>query len=136
MGRSLNRLSAVQVKAITGKGMHSDGGGLYLQVSAGGAKSWIFRFTFAGATRQMGLSERVGTFLRSARKENRRNLRVRVMMAAPNCAPTPRPARRRRLEGSPLGGVALFVAIDLFALLVAFLRFHRQRCDGPGLEPL
>src|SRR6266567_3896209 len=31
---------------------------------------------------------------------------------------------------------ALFVAIDLLAFLVALLRFHRERRDGPGLEPL
>src|SRR3954447_25841558 len=31
---------------------------------------------------------------------------------------------------------ALFVAIDLLALLVALLRFHRERRDGTGLEPL
>src|SRR3954452_7944489 len=30
----------------------------------------------------------------------------------------------------------LFVAIALLALLVALLRFHRQRRDRPGLEPL
>ena len=49
--------------------MLADGRGLYLSVDQGKhrvTKSWIFRFTFAGATRQMGLSERVGTFLRSA----------------------------------------------------------------------
>src|SRR3954465_13313187 len=30
----------------------------------------------------------------------------------------------------------LFVAVDLLAFLVALLRFHRERRDGPGLEPL
>src|SRR3954467_5960732 len=30
----------------------------------------------------------------------------------------------------------LFVAIDLFAFLVALLRLHRKRRDGTGLEPL
>jgi hypothetical protein len=35
MGRGLDRLSGVPVKAITGEGMHSDRGGLYFQVSAG-----------------------------------------------------------------------------------------------------
>src|SRR5437588_2016361 len=30
----------------------------------------------------------------------------------------------------------LFVAIDLLAFLVALLRFHRERRDGPGFEPL
>jgi len=35
--------------------MYADGGGLYLQVSRGGSKSWIFRFTMAGREREMGL---------------------------------------------------------------------------------
>ena len=31
---------------------------------------------------------------------------------------------------------ALLVAIDFFALFVALLRFHRQRRDGAGFQPL
>jgi len=31
---------------------------------------------------------------------------------------------------------ALLVPIDLLAFLVALLRFHRQRRDGPGFQPL
>ncbi len=55
MARRLNRLTAVEVRAIDEKGMYHDGGGLYLQVSAAGAKSWIFRFTLDGRPREMGL---------------------------------------------------------------------------------
>ena len=50
-----NRLSAVEVRSIARKGMYHDGGGLYLQVSASGAKSWILRFMLAGRARAMGL---------------------------------------------------------------------------------
>jgi integrase len=35
--------------------MHADGGGLYLQVTASGAKSWIYRFSLNGRAREMGL---------------------------------------------------------------------------------
>ena len=35
--------------------MYADGGGLYLQVTGAGAKSWIFRFTLRGHAREMGL---------------------------------------------------------------------------------
>ena len=55
MARKSNRLSAVEVKGINAKGMYHDGGGLYLQVSAGGAKSWIYRFMLDGRAREMGL---------------------------------------------------------------------------------
>jgi hypothetical protein len=48
-----NRLSAVEVKGINAKGMYHDGGGLSLQVSAGGAKSWIYRFMLDGRPREM-----------------------------------------------------------------------------------
>jgi hypothetical protein len=41
VARATIRLSAVEVK-----GIGHDGGGLYLPVSAGGAKSWIFRLMF------------------------------------------------------------------------------------------
>ena len=48
--------------------MHHDGGGLYLQVSAGGAKSWIFRFMLDGHTREMGLGPVHAIPLAEARK--------------------------------------------------------------------
>jgi 2-polyprenyl-6-methoxyphenol hydroxylase-like FAD-dependent oxidoreductase len=46
---------------------------------------------------------------------------------------------RRRLDvagGTSERARCLFVAIDLFALLVALLRLHRQRGDRAGFEPL
>jgi Arm DNA-binding domain len=55
MVRASNRLSAVAVKGVSQTGMYHDGGGLYLQVSVGGAKSWIFRFMLDGRAREMGL---------------------------------------------------------------------------------
>jgi integrase len=38
-----------------GAGYHADGAGLYLQVSEAGGKSWIFRYSFGGRRREMGL---------------------------------------------------------------------------------
>ena len=35
--------------------MYADGGGLYLQVTASGAKSWIYGFSLNGRAREMGL---------------------------------------------------------------------------------
>ncbi len=35
--------------------MHGDGGGLYLQISPSGAKSWVFRYMLRGKARTMGL---------------------------------------------------------------------------------
>lgn len=49
--------SALTVKQIENlkEGKHPDGGGLYLYVSASGARSWVFRFTFLGKRHHMGL---------------------------------------------------------------------------------
>jgi len=55
IGRTVHRLTALAVKQARKKGMLADGGGLYLHVSASGAKSWIYRFMLDGRPREMGL---------------------------------------------------------------------------------
>ncbi|RWM92006.1 MAG: DUF4102 domain-containing protein [Mesorhizobium sp.] len=57
MARTLNKLSDVSVKAAKKPGRYSDGGGLYLNLTASGSKSWVFMWTPKGATnrREMGL---------------------------------------------------------------------------------
>lgn len=55
MPRTLNRLSPRTVATLKKRGYHADGGGLYLQVSALGTKSWAFRFARNGRQREMGL---------------------------------------------------------------------------------
>jgi hypothetical protein len=67
MARRTARLSAVKVNSA-GKGMHPDGGGLYLHVNDAGAKSWIFRFMLRGKARQMGLGGTHTISLAEARK--------------------------------------------------------------------
>jgi integrase len=48
MGRTLHRLSPTKIRTAKDTGMYADGGGLYLQVKAGGDgrinKSWLFRY--------------------------------------------------------------------------------------------
>ena len=48
-------LTALAVSQAKRRGYCGDGGGLFLQVSASGAKSWVFRFKDAGRLREMGL---------------------------------------------------------------------------------
>ena len=55
VGRTVRRLTALAVTRATEKGMYADGGGLYLHVSANGAKSWIYRFMLDKRPREMGL---------------------------------------------------------------------------------
>lgn len=69
MANSINRLSDRAVRAKKNKGMYADGGGLYLQVSAVGSKSWIFRFKRDGRARDMGLGGWPGVSLADAREK-------------------------------------------------------------------
>jgi integrase len=78
MSSNSNRLSAVEVKGINWKGMYHDGGGLYLQVSAGGAKSWIYRFMLDGRPREMGLGPVTAIPLAEARKRAAECRRMRL----------------------------------------------------------
>lgn len=69
MGRRAAGLTARQVAAQKAAGLFADGGGLYLQVTATGAKSWIFRFQLAGRRRDMGLGSAAVYSLAEARQK-------------------------------------------------------------------
>ena len=55
MAKQLHKLSARTVATIGKPGRHSDGGGLYLNVSETGARSWVFMWKVGGRRREMGL---------------------------------------------------------------------------------
>jgi integrase len=55
MSKQLHKLSARSVATLTKPGRHSDGGGLYLNITATGARSWVFMWKVAGKRREMGL---------------------------------------------------------------------------------
>jgi integrase len=55
MARPEKRLTARGIATIKEPGLHADGDNLYLHVSQGGAKSWIFRWKANGRLRDMGL---------------------------------------------------------------------------------
>src|SRR5215468_12324224 len=55
MAGTAGRLTALKIERLKSKaGMHHDGGGLYLQVTSGGA-SWVLRYMLNGKAREMGL---------------------------------------------------------------------------------
>ncbi|MGP1678890.1 MAG: Arm DNA-binding domain-containing protein, partial [Burkholderiales bacterium] len=64
-------LNAVGVKSKKTPGYYCDGGGLYLQIAKGGSKSWIFRYTLKGKTREMGLGSLNAVTLAQARDKAR-----------------------------------------------------------------
>jgi integrase len=94
----IGKLKALNVARMKTPGMYGDGGGLWLQVTSGGAKSWIFRYWVAkrdpatgkltrnpktkrayGKSREMGLGSCATVSLEDARtlaQEYRRLLRA------------------------------------------------------------
>jgi integrase len=51
----MGKLTALEVASLTKWGNYCDGGGLWLQVSKWGTKSWVFRYERFGKRRHMGL---------------------------------------------------------------------------------
>jgi integrase len=60
-------LNDVKAKAARKRGLHADGGGLYLQVTEKGHRSWVYRYRIHGRLRTMGLGSYPDTTLRAAR---------------------------------------------------------------------
>ena len=55
MKRTLNRLAPNTVNKKTDAGLYADGGGLYLQITPQGVKSWLFRYMQHGKSHALGL---------------------------------------------------------------------------------
>ena len=68
MTHNIHKLSALAIKKASKPGYYGDGGGLWLQVSKSGSKSWVFRFTRHGRAREMGLGS-FNTFSLSEARE-------------------------------------------------------------------
>lgn len=69
MARKHQRLTTLSISRKMEAGYHLDGEGLYLQVTATGAKSWVYCFTLAGKRREMGLGPYSTIGLAVARQE-------------------------------------------------------------------
>jgi len=77
MPRHATPLSARRVQTVKKRGFYCDGGGLYLQVSPAGSKSWVFRYALAGRKRDMGLGS-ITTFTLAEARERARKMRQLV----------------------------------------------------------
>jgi integrase len=69
MARQQQRISALQVSKLTKPGLYGDGGGLTLQITATGAKSWLLRYMVAGKPFGMGLGPTHTVSLAEARQK-------------------------------------------------------------------
>lgn len=67
--RQIHRLNALRVSREVEPGYHADGGGLYLQISRSGSRSWIFRYSLFKRSREMGLGALSLVSLAEARTE-------------------------------------------------------------------
>src|SRR5215831_3072323 len=67
MAKKVERLTTLGIEKCAKPGYHADGAGLYLQVSRGGGKSWVFRYMLRGKSREMGLGAHVS--LQQARQK-------------------------------------------------------------------
>ena len=68
MARGIHRLTQLQLKRASRRGLYADGGGLYLQITKHGSRSWIFRYRRGGRSRMMGLGSLSVVDLREARE--------------------------------------------------------------------
>lgn len=75
--RGLHKLTAKEVENLDKPGRYGDGGGLWLQVSKWGTKSWTFRYMLGGRARQMGLGS-IHTFRLKEARERARQFRQLV----------------------------------------------------------
>lgn len=69
MTRSMGRLTAKEVEKKTTPGNHGDGGGLTLQITKAGVKSWLYRYMINGKARWMGLGPVHSVSLAEARQK-------------------------------------------------------------------
>jgi integrase len=76
--RAISKLASVSVGQAHHRGLYGDGGGLFLQVSERGAKSWIFRFKKDGRLRVMGLGPAHTISLAEARERARECRKLRL----------------------------------------------------------
>jgi integrase len=78
MARTIGKLTALAVERTKRRGYYGDGGGLFLQVSAQGSKSWVFRFKENGRLREMGLGPTHTVTLAEARDKARNCRKLRL----------------------------------------------------------
>lgn len=69
MARKQHRLSALQVNKLSKPGLYGDGGGLTLQITPSGSKSWLFRYMIGGKSFGMGLGPTHTISLAEARQK-------------------------------------------------------------------
>ena len=68
VGKAVKKLTARAAATIVEPGRHSDGEGLYLNVTPSGTRSWLFMWKRGGKRREMGLGSAGSVSLARARE--------------------------------------------------------------------
>jgi len=97
VAKNTGKLTALEVAKKTAAGYFGDGGGLWLQISTAGTKSWIFRFKspVTGKAREMGLGS-LDTF--SLAEARNRAKDARQLVASGRDPIIERIAERQRIQ--------------------------------------
>jgi integrase len=118
-------LAAVALRSLP-VGRHSDGGGLYVQVTQGAvgneARSWLFRYSLAGKSREMGLGP-LHTLGLSEARAKARELRKQVLVGEDPIA-----ARNTRRRAD---AVASATGMTFQACAEAYIAAHRAGWRNP-----
>src|SRR5262249_38303589 len=94
--RETNKLAAVNLKRLR-PGLHGDGGGLWLQVTANRrGRSWVFRYSFNGRAREMGLGSLDTIGLAEAREQAKQCRQL--LIGSPTTPPVDPIEHRRALR--------------------------------------
>ncbi|WP_354668952.1 Arm DNA-binding domain-containing protein [Caulobacter sp. RL271] len=96
----VQQLNVLTLKRLTAPGLYPDGGGLHLQVTGAGGRSWVFRFWIAGRERRMGLGSLKAVTLAEAREAARQARQLRFQGSV-----TQRLATWRYPAAAELGGL-------------------------------
>lgn len=105
MAYSVNKLTDRGARAIKTPGYHPDGDGLYLQVTQGGSRSWVYRYSASGRRREMGLGSFHDVTLAEARVA-RDEIKRGVTKGSDPLGERPKRARGRLHQVQPVSSVA------------------------------
>jgi hypothetical protein len=125
--REINKLAAVTLNNLK-PGLHGDGGGLWLQVTPNRrGRSWVFRYSFQGKAREMGLGS-LNTISLAEAREMARECR-RLLKGTPTMPPVDPIERRRAIHAS--AKVESAKAMTFKACAEAYIAAHQTGWRNP-----
>ncbi len=124
MAKGIGKLSALKVTKETKPGYFGDGGGLWLQISKAGTKSWVFRFKspLTEKAREMGLGS-INTY--SLAEARSRAAEVRKIVSAGRDPISERDADRQRIK------LTTAMAMTFDECADAYIEAHRAGWKNP-----